>query len=72
MVICFKDCVDDKQVLVNVLRKYFEITHNHWLEILFPSEQIDFDLFSWISVYFFMCHSLLNQCLQNGHWLESA
>ena len=72
MVICFEDCVDDKQVLANVLRKYFEITHNHWLEVPFPSERIDFNLFSWISAYFFMCHSLLNQCLQNGHWLELA
>ena len=36
----------------------------------FTSEQIDLDLFSWISVYFFCCHSLLNLCLQNGHKLE--
>ena len=39
---------------------------------MFTSEQIDLDLFSWISVYFFCCYSLLNLCLQNGYKFESA
>ena len=72
MVVSFEDSVDDEWVLANILWKNFEISHNHWLDLLFPSEQIDCDLFSWISAYFFTCHSLLNWCLQNGQWLESA
>ena len=35
-------------------------------------KRINLILFSWISVYFFCCHSLLNQYLQKEHWLESA
>ena len=38
----------------------------------FTSEQIDFDLFSQILAYFFWYYSLLNQYLQNKHWLELA
>ena len=52
--------------------KNFEVLHNHYWSSLFTPKQIDLDLFSWISVYFLYCHSLLNLCLQNGHWLESA
>ena len=38
----------------------------------FSLEWSDFDLFLRISVYFLICHSQLKQCLQNGHWTESA
>ena len=72
MDLCFEDCIDDERVLVKVLREVFEVFDNHWGEVPFTSERIDFDLFSWILVYFFWCHSLLNQCFQNRHWLELA
>ena len=72
MVLCFEDYVGDKRVLTGILRKYLEFLNNHWVEVSFTSEWIDFDQFSWISAYFFKCHSLLKQCLQKGHWLESA
>ena len=39
---------------------------------LFTSERVDCDLFSRISAYFLMCHSLLKQCLQNGQIFELA
>ena len=39
---------------------------------MFPSEQMDFDLFSWISEYFFICYFLLKQWRQKGHTFESA
>jgi len=39
---------------------------------MFTFERIDLDLFSQISKYFFICHSLLNLWCQNGHTLESA
>ena len=46
MVVSFEDSVDDEQVLANILQKNLEISHNHWLDLPFPSEQIDCDLFS--------------------------
>ena len=39
---------------------------------MFSSKCMDFDLFSWISEYFFICHSLLNQWHQNRQTLELA
>jgi len=53
MNLCFEDCIDDERVLANVLRENFKVLDNHWGEVPFTSEQTDFDLFSWISVYFF-------------------
>ena len=38
----------------------------------FTLEWMDCDLFSWISAYFLMCHSLLKWCLQNGQMFEST
>jgi len=67
-----KEGIDNKRVLVNILWKNFDVFHNHCCTSSFTSEQIDLDLFLWISAYFFYCHSLLNLCLQNGHKLESA
>jgi len=72
LVLSLKDSVDNERVFVNVLWKNFEILHNHIWSSPFSIEQINLDLFSWISAYFFCCHSLLNLCLQNRHWLESA
>jgi len=46
MDLCFEDCIDDERVLVKVLREVFEVFDNHWGEVPFTSEQIDFDLFS--------------------------
>ena len=36
------------------------------------TKQIEVDLFSWISLYFLICYSQWNLCLQNRHKLESA
>ena len=68
----FEYCVGEKGILVNILRKYFQILYNHCLLALFTLEQIDCDVFSRISVYFLTCHSLLKQCLQKGQVFESA
>ena len=67
-----KDSVDYEMVLANVLQKNFEVFQNHIFCLLLSKERINVTLFSWISAYFFWCYSLLNQCLQNGHWLELA
>ena len=72
LVLNLKEGVNDKGVFANILWKNFEVFHNHSWGSPFTSERIDLDLLSWISAYFFCCHSLLNLCLQNGHWLESA
>ena len=68
----FEYCVGDCGILAKVLRKHFQISYNHCFLAPFSSEQIDCDLFSWISAYFLMCHSLLKQCLQKGQMFESA
>ena len=68
----FEYCVGDKGILANILRKYFQISYNHCLLAPFTLERIDWDLFSWISVYFLTCHSLLKQCLQKGQMFELA
>ena len=67
-----KDSVDNKIVLANILRKDIEIFQNHICCLLPSKERINLTLFSQILAYFFWCYSLLNRCLQNGHWLESA
>ena len=72
MMLSFEYCVEDEEILANVLREKLKVVHNHKLGLAFTSEQSDFDLFSQISVYFLTCHSQLNQCLQNGQWTESA
>ena len=72
LILGFKDGVDDDGVLANVLWKNLEMFYNHWLDLSFAAERSDFDLFSWISVYFLTCHSLLKRCLQKGQLLESA
>ena len=72
IILSLKNGVDDKQIFPNILQKNFEISYNHCCCLLFVEEQIDLVLLSWISEYFFCCHSLLNLCLQNGHKLESA
>ena len=72
LVLGLKESVNDERVFSNILQKNFEVFHNHSWGSLFTSEWIDLDLLSQISAYFFCCHSLLNLCLQNRHWLESA
>ena len=67
-----KNSVNDEMVLANVLWKNFEIFQDYIFCSLLSVERIDLILFSWISVYSFCCSSLLNWCLQKGHWLESA
>ena len=67
-----ENSIDDKMVLANVLWKNLEVFQNHIFCLLLSIEQINLILFSWILVYFFCCHSLLNRCLQKGYWLESA
>ena len=59
-------------VLANVLWKNLEVFQNYIFCLPLSIEQINLILFSQILAYFFCCHSLLNQCLQKGHWLESA
>ena len=66
----FEYSVGDEGILVNVLWKYFQISYNHCLFKPFPSERIDCNLFSQISAYFLICHSLLKRCLQNGQEFE--
>ena len=72
MMLSFEYCVEDERILANVLQEKLKVVHNHKLGLAFTLEQSDFDLFSWISVYFLICYSLLNQCLQNGQWTELA
>ena len=67
-----ENSVDDEIVLANVLWKNLEVFQNHIFCLLLSVERIDLILFSWISAYFFCCHSLLNQYLQKRHWLELA
>ena len=62
-----EDSVDDEMVFPHVLGKDFEILQNHIFYLSLSKEQIDLNLLSWISAYFLRCHSLLKQCLQNGH-----
>ena len=57
MMLSFEYCVEDERILANVLQEKLKVVHNHKLGLAFTSEQSDFDLFSWISVYFLMCHS---------------
>ena len=72
MMLSFEYCVEDEGILANVLQEKLKVVYNHKLELAFTLERSDFNLFSWISVYFLMCHSRLNRCLQNGQWIESA
>ena len=64
-----KDCVSKQIVLLNVLRKNFDILYNHACLPL-TSKQINLLLLSQISWYFFVCYSLLNLCFQNRYRLE--
>ena len=72
LVLGLKEDVDDEGFFANILWKNFEVFHNYSWSSPFTSERINLDLLSCISAYFFCCHSLLNLCLQNGHWLEST
>ena len=69
--LCFKNSVDDKVILVNVLRENFDILQNYaW--ILSTAEWINCFLFSQSFWYFLECYLQLNLCFQKGQWLESA
>ena len=57
---------------MNVLGKDFQTLHNHCRFEPFTWEQMDWDLFAWISSYFLVCYSLLKRYFQKGHEFKSA
>ena len=72
LALSLEDSIDDEWVLLDILQENSEVLYDHCWGSPLPVEWIDLILFSWISAYFFCCHSLLNLCLQNGHRFESA
>jgi len=67
----FKYGVDEKVILLNILREYLQVFQNH-IVMPFIAEQVKFFWLSRILVYSFVCHSLLNWCFQKGQLYESA
>ena len=67
-----ENSIYDEWVFLDVLQKDPKVLYDHCWGPPLTIEQINLTLFSWISAYFFCCHSVLNLCLQNGHRFKSA
>ena len=59
VVVDFENQTDDEIILLNILRKNFQVLQNHIL-IAFTVEQVEFLLVFLSLAYFLICHSLLN------------
>ena len=69
--LCFQNRISKQVIFSDILRKNIKISYNH-ICVLLIAKQINLALLFLISWYFLVCYSLLKQCFQKGHRLEST